>query len=116
MKLNELMEKDVLIDTGEEKRTVTWEEGEVTFEVFVKKEMSIADHEFIYLNVGAHEEDKDKLSYMKRTVHRMVRLEDGPIPLETLTMMKPSLITAMCEVVKVPSPKANRSSKSSGTS
>lgn len=101
MDLSQLMERGS-VDTGFVEKTVTWDNGDesLEFTVFVKKEMSAADYEFIYLNMGNLRGQDDQDSLAARRVHRMIRMEGyEPIPHETAKQMKQSLLLAICKVL-----------------
>lgn len=94
-KLSAILDEDGLIDEATEKRSVTW--NKKTFDVIIKKEMSAADYEFIYFQMNGTETDK---SILARRVHRMIRQEDGkPIPLNVTSIMKTSLLQAICNQI-----------------
>ncbi|OHV12118.1 hypothetical protein [Kushneria phosphatilytica] len=103
MNLEELVRKGT-IDDGFEEKTVQWDSGDETleFQVFVKREMSAADYEYIFLNtaqLGREEDDSDG-SFMARRVHRMVRMQDhAAIPYNTAKRFKQSLLMALCSAL-----------------
>ncbi|WP_411887339.1 hypothetical protein [Hydrocarboniphaga effusa] len=106
LKLQDLLGAGVVIsdDVVNEKVLWTREDGElVEFDIFVKREMSAADYEFIFLGLGEGSEDK---SWMARRVHRMVKMASGEaFPMSDVVRFKPDLLKAICDAInRVESP------------
>lgn len=95
MKLEKLLELGRLTSLGfddAERKEIEWEGHK--FFVFVKKEQSVADLEFIY--APKSEED----SYGARRVARFVLLDDGErIPYDLAKSLKPELLTLLSGAV-----------------
>lgn len=134
MNLEELVKQGSVQD-GYEQVPVEWtnDEGEqVAFDIYVKREMSAADYEYIYLGSGRRIDpengqfiDDGSDSFMARRVHRLVRVGDGTevIPEGTARKFKHTLLMAMASAitkverpVSVPSKKNSRKKMNSGTS
>jgi len=106
MKLQDLLEQGGYVQTGYEKRPVSWtnDDGKAfAFFVIVKKEMSAADSEFI---AWALKETDDNASMLARRVHRLARFapdetggEPEIIPLAVAVKMKPSLLAAIIKAI-----------------
>jgi hypothetical protein len=73
-------------------KTVKWNGH--TFEIFVKKDLSPADFEFIY----ASEKGADD-SHMARRVARCIFIAGEPIGYENAKALKSSLIAVMCGAI-----------------
>lgn len=95
MKLEKLLELGRLASLGfddAEKKEIEWEGHK--FFVFVKKEQSVADLEYIY--APKTEED----SYGARRVSRFIRLDGGEkIPYDIAKSLKPELLTLLSGAV-----------------
>ena len=136
MKLQDLIEIGTVRE-GFEPVDVTWHNGEeeLTFSVLAKREMTAADHEYIFLGTGRQRDAEGKLieddhdAFVARRIHRMVRLNnDGVaevIPYETAKRFKGSLLIAMAQAlnsiekqpdVEESKKKPKTPKKSSGTS
>lgn len=94
------------------KKSITWENGDDTieFDVYVKRDSSAADVEFIHLARDLGEDS----AVMARRVSRLVRLGNAGeevIPYEDALLMRPSLLMRMCgainEVQEPPKKKGN---------
>lgn len=96
---------------GFEPVEVTWHNGdeEVSFNILAKREMTAADHEFIFLGAGRKRDEEGKMieddhdAYVARRIHRMVRLDNEGvaevIPYETAKHFKGSLLIAMAQAL-----------------
>lgn len=121
MNLQQLIESGALLGSSAHdfvKKSVTWEGN--TFDVFIKRDMSAADFEYVLKDVG------DDDSRMARRVHRFVSLDNGErIPYETALQFKTGLLIALANAINsVQKPltaesnqvkKNSRRKKSSGT-
>lgn len=98
MNINDLVALGATANSSVVKKTISWKQKkeEHTFDVFIKKEMSAADFEFIYTN------RKEDDTIMARRVTRLIFLgEKGEesIPYETASSMRWDLLLAMCKAI-----------------
>jgi uncharacterized hydantoinase/oxoprolinase family protein len=73
-------------------KTIKWNGH--TFEIFVKKDLSPADFEFIYTTEKGKED-----SHMARRVARCVFMDGEPIGYDVAKSLKSSLLAAMCGAI-----------------
>lgn len=88
MKLSELLEKGIVAEDDYEVKTLEWGDGEEKdiFEVYVKKEPSVADIDFIY---DQSDDGRGKFEQMARAVHRLIRFDGHEsIPLDKAYQLK----------------------------
>lgn len=100
--LEKLLKSGALIQEGIETKELTWNNGEedILFTVEVKREMSAADWEAIYIDsstgkVGQHEEK----SLLAAKVSRMVLIDGAPVPRETAEKFRIELLHVLAGAI-----------------
>src|SRR3546814_3555745 len=108
MDLKTLQGLGIATSIGVEKTAVEWDCGEQDgqpvsgFDIFVKREQSAADWEFITIQGLAKTQGDGDHNIMARRVHRLVRLgDDGPevIPFDVALAWKPEFLLSLCTAI-----------------
>src|SRR3546814_12832016 len=109
---------DLETSQGVEKTAIAWDCGEqdgqpvLGCDIFVRREQSAADWEFITIQGLAKTQGDGDHNSMARRVHRLVRLgDDGTevIPFDVALAWKPEFLLALCTAIDRKSTRLNSS-------